>query len=374
MGDINLTALTGTVPILPLGQRSEGTHALSPGTNENSNYPTTCQKYIKGCQNAPIRVLKRISPSSSDLWKTIILWVCNLIYGKTNINQDQVRQIADNKQVIRSPQVESINLSNIIGNMPFNTDDVRDAITIAAIKSKPPVPTEAPRHVLIEGQSIPDRIPVEDQTKVRNFIGKLKASGMFSFEDGVIKTKSGLQAAVTYNTETHKICIYYYGTKFSLRGRGKQTMLADLQIATGGVHKMFCEAVILANCAASEFGSDKTLLTGHSLGGSLCQFASASLMIPGISLNPAAINENLLLGLPTDRLTYAKNNGLQISVQGDIVSDRIFTGSNQSRCIQLFGNKVVFPYNGQGNPHMQSALKTAFSTMVPSQIAQNQRA
>jgi predicted esterase YcpF (UPF0227 family) len=137
-------------------------------------------------------------------------------------------------------------------------------------------------------------------------------------------------------------------------------MLADVQIATGGIHKMFCEAVILANCAASAFGSGKTLLIGHSLGGSLCQFASASLKIPGISLNPAAVNENLLLGLSNDQLAYAKNNGLQMSVQGDIISDRMFTGGNQSRCVQLFENKVVLPYDGNENPHRQSALKAAF--------------
>ncbi|MDR2432762.1 MAG: hypothetical protein LBD34_03350 [Puniceicoccales bacterium] len=271
--------------------------------------------------------------------------------------------MAGNKEIIRESQTKHPSISNIIGSMPFDINDVQDAITIAAIKSRPPDTKEAPRHVLIDCASISDRIPANDRAKVENFIGKLEESGMFFFENGMIKTKSGLQATVTYNTETKNICIYYHGTKFSLCGRGKHTILADLQIATGGVHKMFCEAVILANCAASTFGSEKTLLIGHSLGGSLCQFASASLKIPGISLNPAAVNENLLLGLPSDQLDYARNNGLQVSVDGDIVSDRMFTGKNQGRCTQLFGNKVVLPHNGGGNPHMQSALKAAFLAM-----------
>ncbi|MDR0742188.1 MAG: hypothetical protein LBE98_01870 [Puniceicoccales bacterium] len=258
--------------------------------------------------------------------------------------------------------------------MPFDVNDVQDAITIAAIKSRPPDTSEAPRHVLIDNGSISDRIPAAGQAKVANFMDKLEQCGMFYFENGVIKTKSGLQVTVTYNIETEKICIYYHGTKFSLRGRGKHTMFADLQIATGGVHRMCCEAVILANCAANAFGSDKTLLTGHSLGGSLCQFASASLKIPGISLNPAAVNENLLLGLSSDQLSYAKENGLQISVQGDIVSNRMFTGGNQGRCTQLFGNKVALPYNGGGNPHMQSALKTAFSAVISPQLVPSQMA
>jgi hypothetical protein len=288
-----------------------------------------------------------------------------LIYGTTNVDRNQVRQLKANKQLIRAPQVTSPNLSSVIGNMPFNTDDVQDAITIAAIKSKPPIIGEDSRHVLIDGQTISDRISADDQAKVKSFIDKLEESGMFTFKKGLIETQSGLRVAVTYNTATNKICIHYYGTKFSLKGRGKQTMLADLQIATGGVHKMFCEAVILAHCAASAFGSDKALLTGHSLGGSLCQFASASLKIPGISLNPAAVNENLLLGLPNDQLEYAKNNGLQISVQGDIVSDRMFTGSNQGRCAQLFGTKVVLPYNGRENPHQPWVLQAAFSEASP---------
>ncbi|MDR1528320.1 MAG: hypothetical protein LBS22_01905 [Puniceicoccales bacterium] len=259
------------------------------------------------------------------------------------------------------PQKKHTSLSSVIENMPFDVEDVQDAIAIAAIKSKPPDTGEAPRHVLIGGTSISGRIPADGQAKVAGFIDKLGKSGMFYFKNGVIKTRSGLQATITYNTETKKICIYYCGTKPSIRGRGKQTMLADLQIATGGVHKMFCEAVILADCAASAFGSGKTLLTGHSLGGSLCQFASASLKIPGISLNPAAVNENLLLGLSIGQLLYARSHGLQISVQGDIISDKVFAGRNQGRCVQSFGNKVVLPYNGGGNPHMQSALKTAFS-------------
>jgi hypothetical protein len=309
-------------------------------------------------------MLKRISSSSSGPWEKLILLICNLIYGKTDVNQNQIGQIENNKQLIRTPQVESPNLRGSIEGLPFDTNDVQDAITISAIKSRPPDLGEASRHILIGDQSISDRIPDDDQAKVRSFIGNLKESGMFSFEDGLIKTKSGLQVAVTYNSETKKICIYYHGTKFSLQGRGKHTILADLQIATGGVHKMCCEAVILADCAARAFGSGKTLLTGHSLGRSLCQFASASLKLPGISLNPAAVNENLLLGLPNENLRFAKESGLQISVKGDMVSGKLFSGRNNGGCTQLFGKKVVLPHNGKGNPHMQSALKEAFSAMT----------
>ncbi|MDR1457698.1 MAG: hypothetical protein LBI47_02515 [Puniceicoccales bacterium] len=364
MEGTNLTGSTGDFPLFLPGQERSEQSALTPGIAEDRSYPTACREYIKGCQNSPIRMLKRIDPSSSGPWKKLILRICNLICGKTNVDQNQICRIEGNKQLIRTAQTTSSSVEGITGGLPFDTNDVQDAITIAAIKSRPPDTRETPRHVLIGGQSISDRIPADDQVKVTSFINNLRESGMFYFKDGVIETKSGLRVSVTHNTETHKICIYYYGTKFSLQGRGKQTLHADLQIATGGVHKMCCEAVILAKCAADAFGSDKTLLTGHSLGGSLCQFASASLKIPGISLNPAAINENLLLGLPTDHLLYAKNNGLQISVKGDIVSDKLFAGRKQGRCVQLFGNKVVLPHNGGGNAHMQSTIKAAFSAVA----------
>jgi hypothetical protein len=207
-------SLFGSLGKLISQRRASGTDLLAP----RSNYPTACQEYIKGCQNSPIRMLKRISPSSFGPWKKLILLICNLIYGKTNIDQTQICQIEGNRQIIRTPQPPPSSIEGIIRGLPFDTSDVRDAITIAAIKSRPPDTTEVPCHVLIGSQFISDRIPADDQVKVTSFINKLGESGMFFFRDGVIKTRSGLQATVTYNTETKKYAFTIVGQSLLSKG------------------------------------------------------------------------------------------------------------------------------------------------------------
>jgi hypothetical protein len=299
-------------------------------------------------------MLKRLEPSSSDTWKRLILWICKLLYGKKSIGPDRINQIEENKKLIRTPQSEC---QNVLSYLQFRRQDVQDAIANAEFREKnvSEFNTRAPNLKLItDSESFPG--------PVRVFTKKLSESEMFTLENGVITTPSGLKAIATYNSCTGKICIFYSATEFSLKGRGPKTMLADAQIASGGVHRMYCEAVILAAHAKEAFGKDNVSLSGHSLGGSLCQFASASLQIPGIALNPAAINENLLLGLPPGNLSWARRNGLQITVQGDIVSGRMFTGRNKGRCVQLFEQKLVLPYEGKGNAHRASALRAAFDS------------
>jgi hypothetical protein len=78
-----------------------------------------------------------------------------------------------------------------------------------------------------------------------------------------------------------------------------------------------------------------------------------------------------LLGLSADQLSFARENGLQVSMDRDIVSGKLFSGRNRGRCVQVFENKLVLPsYGGKENPHKASVLKAAFATLTSQQGAQ----
>ncbi|MDR3273807.1 MAG: hypothetical protein LBS87_00525 [Puniceicoccales bacterium] len=312
----------------------------------------TYKNYLSKCKNLSTRISKLLTPSSPAILRKLIAWVCSIIYSDPEgANAQRLELINENNLTIHSPQVPIANFENF-EQMQFDTNDVRDAVAIAEASNVKyfnqckyvdrGTITATSRRKLIDSPFAYENIANgDDRLAMRHFMEKIQESGMFYFENGVIKTASGLQATVTYNTEKRKICIHYHGTDFSNSPRRSKTMAANVKIVTGGVHEMVCEAAILADCAACVFGRDRVLLSGHSLGGSMCQFASAALKIPGISINPAAVNENLLLGLPSENLKFARDNGCQISVKGDPVSDgnllflRTFKGDNKRRCVQL---------------------------------------
>ncbi|MDR3273966.1 MAG: hypothetical protein LBS87_01345, partial [Puniceicoccales bacterium] len=142
-------------------------------------------------------------------------------------------------------------------------------------------------YLLVEpGKDFLERIgDAESKEKMRRFLNAIKLSEKpFKFENGIIKTDFGMQATVVYDPDKKMLRVFYHGTDFDLTKRGRQTIKADLSIATdpNGPGRMADDAIELAQLAKDAFG-DNSRLSGHSLGGGLCQIASAHTGIPGIS-------------------------------------------------------------------------------------------
>ncbi|MDR0679623.1 MAG: hypothetical protein LBF42_01115, partial [Puniceicoccales bacterium] len=155
----------------------------------------------------------------------------------------------------------------------------------------------------------------ENREKITRFLSSLKTSnGRFRFENGNLVTDSGLKATLAYDPVKKVVHIFYHGTDFKRTKRGEQTMWADADIILGenGPREMADDAIALAQTAKDEFG-DKCRLSGHSLGGGLCQIASAHTQIPGVSINPAPVNEWCFAKLPRENLIYAREHGIQVS-------------------------------------------------------------
>jgi hypothetical protein len=275
---------------------------------------------------------------------------------------------AENRRIMHAPQVQIKSLTG--SGLPFDADDIRDAVTIAAASKKPdiaktefiagvPRRSAQSRYIPVSNQAHLERYTSEDgHRKVNAFLAQLGQTQTFFFKDGMVRTASGLEAMVTYNEQLKKLCIYFVGTDLEDPYRGPQTLCADIGIVSGDIKPMFSEAVKLSNCATSVFGPDNVMLCGHSLGGSICQFVSASIGIPGIAMNSAPVNENWLLNLPSEKLKWVQKNSCQVSVENDILG-LASTFASCIGCVHLFKETITVPYNGNKNPHYVDTLKEA---------------
>jgi hypothetical protein len=291
------------------------------------------------------------------------------VFPRTELNERDAEE--ENRRMMHAHRVSIGNLAG--SGLPFDADDIRDAVTIAAastvtqtardgyIAGVPRRNAQTSRYVLVGNQAhLRQYVSENGRRKVGAFVEKLNQSQMFFFKDGMVRTRSGLLATVTYNEQLGKICVYLDGTDLQDPHRRQQTMDADAKIILGNLPQMFPEAAILLDCAASTFGPTSVFICGHSLGGSMCQFASAHIGVPGISINSAPINENWLLKLSNDKLKFAQNNGCHVSVQGDplsTVSSSALAGN--VGCVQLFNKTLTVPHSGTGNPHLMSTVKEA---------------
>jgi hypothetical protein len=284
----------------------------------------------------------------------------------------------DNRRMLRMPQVPIKSFDGL----PFCADDIKDAVTIAAASQRNdinqigyvcgvPRRNVKTRYILVGNQTNLERCTSEDsRRKVNTFLAKLDQSQMFFFKNGMIRTRSGLQATIVWNEQLGKLFIYFDGTDLMDPHRGPQTILADVGIASGVISPMFNEAVELANCAISVFGRN-VVLSGHSLGGSVCQFASTSLLIPGIAINSAPVNEGWMSNLPNEKLRWVQENSCQISVNGDIfgLASEI---TNSVGYVQLFKKTMTIPYKGDENPHRIIAAKAAVDAWYASFLGKAQ--
>ncbi|MDR2436144.1 MAG: hypothetical protein LBD33_02450, partial [Puniceicoccales bacterium] len=258
----------------------------------------------------------------------------------------------ENMAIVRAPQVRLESLAE--SGLPFGADDIRDAVTIAADSKSPDVAQAGfiagvprgnarSRYVLVGSQAHLERYTSEDgHRKVNAFLDRLGQTQTFFFDrDGMVGTTSGLQATVAYNGQLGKMCIYFAGTDLLDPHRRLQSLCADVGIVSGSISPMFTEAVELVRLAVLVFGRDSVMLCGHSLGGSIVQFVSASIGIPGIAMNSAPINQSWILDLPSEKLRYAQKNGCQVSVEGDIFdSASRFASYMGLGCIQLFKKTI----------------------------------
>jgi hypothetical protein len=264
-------------------------------------------------------------------------------------------------RILQKPQIQfqgfdDANLSET------EMDDVRIALAIAG-ESRGRYegnPSELRREllkrdlVLIDSLDVPNEITDAGiREHMASFLSTISVGNppKFSFENGAIKTDSGMQGTLAYDRKAKIMRVFYHGTDFELTSRGIKTIAADVQIvaSTNAAKEMADDATMLLSIASGEFGTDHCRAIGHSLGGGLCQVACARTGVVGVSINPAPVNEDYLARLETDALKFAQEKCIQISLKGDVLSNALLT--RNGGCVQLFGRKINIPYGGFGNEH-----------------------
>ena len=112
--------------------------------------------------------------------------------------------------------------------------------------------------------------------------------------------QSGFYAEVYRNTATGEIAIAYRGTEPTDGG----DLRADYGIATGRADRQFGEALDFADKVAKAYPQSPISTTGHSLGGSLAQYASGVFNVPGETFNaPGIKNMSGLLPMTGNNVT-----------------------------------------------------------------------
>jgi pimeloyl-ACP methyl ester carboxylesterase len=209
-----------------------------------------------------------------------------------------------------------------------------------------------------------DNLTESSHGALARFLDNLKLNKNFYFLNGIITTDSGMQATVAYDPAAKVLRIFYHGTDFKPTCRGVKTIAADVQIvfSTSAAKKMADDATRLLELARDAFGDDKCRAVGHSLGGGLCQIACARTKVRGISINPAPVNEDFFARLNADNLKFAQDECIQISLQGDVLSNALVT--RNGGCVQLFGRKINFPYSGFDNQHEAAVAEEALNQIL----------
>ncbi|MDR2720804.1 MAG: hypothetical protein LBB15_00755 [Puniceicoccales bacterium] len=213
--------------------------------------------------------------------------------------------------------------------------------------------------VLIDSTTIPGGIPEPDLAAMTKFLDRLRLNdGKFRFENGAIRTQSGMQATIAYDKTARFVRIFYHGTDFEPTSRGAKTILADIRIVSSPnvAEEMVNDAIQLAQFAVESFG-DMCRVIGHSLGGGICQIVSARTWIRGISINPAPVNEDFFAESEMEELEFARRTGVQISLDNDPLSNAILMRNGGA--VNLFGRKINLPFSGRGNSHMAEVVLEA---------------
>jgi predicted heme/steroid binding protein len=166
-------------------------------------------------------------------------------------------------------------------------------------------------------------------------------SYQFCYKEGLLTTNPncGFRAAIAYDKESGMVYVHVFGTIFNFTKTGRETMWADAGIATGTKHPIYDVGVELAQTMKDTLG-ERCILSGHSLGGSVVQCACAYTGIRAIALNPAPIRTSFVMDIPPEDLRERRNRCLQISVDGDAVSE----GAISHTGIQFSARKVRVPF------------------------------
>ncbi|MDR1458105.1 MAG: hypothetical protein LBI37_01065, partial [Puniceicoccales bacterium] len=216
-------------------------------------------------------------------------------------------------------------------------------------------------------------LPPEIKEMVNVFVAQLGRGGLKFCDDGIIRplsTKDGegsaFEAKLGYNDNTGRIFLSFRGTEFSAGRSG--SIITDIQQHLGFIDKVYKRAISLADMAGQCFGEDKLIISGYSMGGGMAQLAATVLELDAIVVNPAPISKIILLraNLSSNKLIRASERIYQLSVKGDIVSDRPFKNSSESTTAQI-GKKIIlgkvnaplfshFSDSGQANRYLQRSL------------------
>lgn len=141
---------------------------------------------------------------------------------------------------------------------------------------------------------------------------------------------TGFKAALI--TSENKVVLAFAGTDSLL------DVAVDIIQAIGGVPAQYTQALVLASEASRVAGS-RLQLAGHSLGGGLAAYCSASLRIPASTVNPAP-----LVGAASLVALFAQNPQITnyIAQGGEIVSSS--PGRNPGRDVSVPSSGGIFGF------------------------------
>ncbi|MDR1458005.1 MAG: hypothetical protein LBI37_00540 [Puniceicoccales bacterium] len=194
-------------------------------------------------------------------------------------------------------------------------------------------------------------LPPEIKENVDKFMGQLKGGGFEFCDDGFIRqigNSDAFEVKLGYDNNTGKVFLSFSGTEIGNKRTG--TVGSDIAQHFGFTDNLYKTSILMADMAKQCFGDDKLMLAGLSLGGGMAQLAAAVTGLEAVVVNPAPINKTIWArtGLSNDQLTAANGRIYQLTLKGDILSDRAFSNSPESKSAQI-GQKIVIDFPNENH-------------------------
>jgi hypothetical protein len=196
-------------------------------------------------------------------------------------------------------------------------------------------------------------MPAEVKENVSKFVGQLDRGGFELCKDGFIRQKgnsNAFEAKLGYDKDTGKVFLSFMGSKWG--DKRSSTWASDVFQQVGFTDNLYKQAVLISDMAKQCLGSEKLVISGHSLGGGMAQLAAAVNGLEAVVINPAPVNKTIWArtGLNNAQLEEANKKIYQLSVKNDPISDWAFSNSSGSLTAQI-GQKIILdpsPHSKKG--------------------------